>query len=719
MARRFARPLRVAICEPQLRSWGLPYLPVMWGVLKTHFETHDDATAVRWCPPIHRMENPDSIAAALLLAFDGNGPDVLGLSCYVWNWRLQREVAARVRAAAPGCLIVAGGPHPDHANPLFFKQNPFLDVVVVKDGEKPFTRILQRLLESESMEAFRAAGAPLDDIPGLVLPSRPGHLTAPPQLADDFAISHYLAQKPYYDAFFAEHEGGVAVAWESSRGCPFSCTYCDWGSSTMSRVRRFPMDRLLEEVDWFARSGVKVLFSVDSNFGMFKTDVDLTDALVKARQAHSAPGFFVYSNAKNVPGRTVDITRKLISAGLEAVHTLSVQHTDPAVLEAADRKNISVPKQMQVVKSLQADGIPINVQLILGLPEDTPARWRKTFADLFAWGVHDGHTVTPYHLLPNAPAAAPKHRQRFAIRTVERYIYDGEGHRPIQAPDPLADARGEVVVGTSSFSGDDWVTMATEAATLQALHNGGLTQMVARYARAACAIGYDAFYDCVLDEVLPSEPALAAAVAEVAACFRSFLEADTGPAMLSLPADIDFPDAKRETPPNRWLFAVFARHLEELHAALERGLAERFPRMPRLASALAYQRALQVLPTFDPAVGARVPIDHDWPAWFAGPAAHEPADRAETSDEPDKPDKAAKAARAATVPGPAACPGATLHIRDTGWNDLAGSDEFRWTPGNGGASWGRWFNQIACGRTSARRCLFQAVEVEPAEAPAC
>jgi radical SAM superfamily enzyme YgiQ (UPF0313 family) len=42
------------------------------------------------------------------------------------------------------------------------------------------------------------------------------------------------------------------VLWETNRGCPFQCTFCDWGSATAAKVNQFELDRLLREVDWFA-----------------------------------------------------------------------------------------------------------------------------------------------------------------------------------------------------------------------------------------------------------------------------------------------------------------------------------------------------------------------------------------------------------------------------------------------------------------------------------
>ena len=61
---------------------------------------------------------------------------------------------------------------------------------------------------------------------------------------------------------------------ESNRGCPFSCTFCDWGSLTNSKIKLFPLEKLEAELKWFKEHKVTYLYLTDGNFGIFK-DRDL------------------------------------------------------------------------------------------------------------------------------------------------------------------------------------------------------------------------------------------------------------------------------------------------------------------------------------------------------------------------------------------------------------------------------------------------------------
>lgn len=678
-------PARVLICEPQLVTYVLPYLPVMWGILKTYWEQHAARPdLIDWYEPIHEMRPPEELTKP----YENKPIDIVGLSCYTWNWRLQLRIAEQIRATHPDCIIVAGGPHPDYRDPQFFDKHPAIDAVVVKDGEVPFTQILERVLAFESTQAFREAGMPMSDIPGLCLPGTNGKLTSPSVVPDSYSVSAYLAQREYYEKFYREHPSGVCVAWETSRGCPFRCSYCDWGSSTMSKVRRFDMERLQAEIEWFTQNKTIALFSVDSNFGMFKTDVDITDRIVESKSTSGYPHYFVYSNAKNVPDRTVEITRKVVQAGLDTAHTLSIQHTCEDVLEATDRKNISVDKQINVVRELQNDGIPINVQLILGLPRDTPARWRRSFTDLMEWGVHDGYVITNYHLLPNAPAASPEYREQWQLRTIERYIYDGNGIQENAPVDPLTYARGDIIIETSSFDRDDWVTMSTEAAIIRGLHNPGITQGIAKFMRHSLGVPYESLYALILDDLFENTPQLRQLREQIQDCYRSFIQDNEAHALLPMPGRSD-EQFLVET--HRWLFAQIVSISDEFFTALEELLIGQYGHHDLIRSICAYQNAVLVRPDYDKRLGTIVTSKHDWISYF----------QSLQTDDIDIP-----------APDEVNC---DLIISDTGWDDRNGRSDYNWPVGRSPEAWTAWFHCIVYGRLSPMKCNHQNLELRPRE----
>ena len=85
---------------------------------------------------------------------------------------------------------------------------------------------------------------------------------------------------PYLSGSFdrlieAYPENEWLILWETNRGCPFQCTFCDWGSATKTKVRKWDMDKLFEEIEWFADNKIPYIDCCDANFGIF-TDRDLS-----------------------------------------------------------------------------------------------------------------------------------------------------------------------------------------------------------------------------------------------------------------------------------------------------------------------------------------------------------------------------------------------------------------------------------------------------------
>src|SRR5690242_9333163 len=101
----------VLISELQDIDNRYPFFPYVWAILKSSWERFGTGIdKYEWLEPIWRNEAPES----LLEPYEGVAVDVLGLSCYTWNWKLQCALAKAVKASHPNCLVVAGGPEPDY-----------------------------------------------------------------------------------------------------------------------------------------------------------------------------------------------------------------------------------------------------------------------------------------------------------------------------------------------------------------------------------------------------------------------------------------------------------------------------------------------------------------------------------------------------------------------------------------------------------------------------
>jgi putative methyltransferase len=602
----------VLISEPQGATGELqfdnakPYLPYVWAILKSYAERYGVGREYEWLDPLWRLDSPE----AMLAQYAGRRIDVLGLSCYTWNWEAQCLVAQEVKARHPECLVVAGGPEPDYKDPAFFEKHPYIDVVVVKDGEHPFSEILRHL----------ASGEPdLTGVGGLYLPGRPDSdhhtWTGPAQLPTDFDYSPYLDQHDYYQRLMDAHEEGwFDAVVETNRGCPYGCSFCDWGSNTMSKVRRFDMSRIAGEIDWLGRMRVGRVMLADANFGILPRDIEIADLFNAAREQHSGyPQFIFYSAAKNNPDRSSEIALRFARSGICTIHALSIQHTRKEVLEATNRSNISAAKQMKVVETMMAAGVPIEVQLIQGIPGDTYDLWKDCLADLMEWGVHEDYLIQAYRLLPNAPASEPEFLSRWEVRTIERIMYDLTSRQIQPVADNFARKREKVVVGSRSYSLLDWVRMSTYSAFVKCLHNSGLTQNIAMYLRLTHGVGYRDFYEHLIDNALPSPAAPRPWYQRITDQYERYLTDDDASDHMIV---ADLPQLPIALHPSRWAFVEICLQIDQFFEWLTSSLCARYPDAQHLAAVIEYQRNLVILPDYDRRSGRTFSVDLDWMSYF-------------------------------------------------------------------------------------------------------
>ncbi len=577
------------------------YLPYVWGLLRAHVEYQRPEVwdAVDWLPPLFGARPPDQALAAV----EAERVDVLGLSCYTWNWEPQRELARLAKAAHPACLVIAGGPQPDVADADFFRRNPFLDAVVVNDGEIPFGMILERVCAGER---------DLSQIPGLARPG-PDRIPVPglpPVKPVDFSRSPYVEYASVYEQILREHPG-TSIVLETNRGCPYGCSFCDWGSNTLAKIRPFDMQRVEAEARWAFSQPVFMGFLADANFGILPRDVEIAELYASLRHDDRGPRIFYYSPAKNSPDRTSAIAKTFARAGLASSHPVAVQHTDPEVLAATDRANISIEKQREVVRDLTRAGIPLSAQLILGIPGDTVDKWRQVFADLMEWGVHDCWIVSEYALLPNAPAAAPEFREKWGYETLRRATAAHGRSRP------KGDLRGtcsvDLIVACRTFTREDWVQMRTYTALVTGLHNTGYTRRIAQYLRFSHGVPYRRFYDQVILDLLRTQFEDGAWWREIEENLRAFLVDPNVSDALDCPG---IPQLGLDLRHEDWVLLETASHRDAFFEALSHFLALEHPAATALTSVIEFQKQLVITADYDPGEGRRFHSEHEWSAYF-------------------------------------------------------------------------------------------------------
>ena len=396
-------------------------------------------------------------------------PDVIGLSLYPWNVAYSLEVARAARQEWPEALIVAGGPsvprRPESTR-RFLAQHDALDVAVLSEGELTFRELLVR----------HAQGIELGDVGGIGY--RDGGrlvLTAPPQRIHEAAAN----ASPYLDGTFdelvAEGRGRFTMALlETNRGCPFTCTFCDW--SLTRHVVEFPLERVEAELDWIAANGFSHVAICDANFGIRPRDHDIARYIATTKATTGRPTYCYFYLTKNNAPRNLGTIEILHAAGIDCCVGLAVQDFDEDVLAAVKRDNIQSGEARTLRATCAERGIPTHNELIFGLPRQTYESFARTVVE--AMPPYPLHTFVVFQcrLLADTELASPESREEFGIETRScRWVpTDGDW-------EAVVDEVQELVVGTKDMPISEWRRTYRFVHLASAAYNLGLLRVVLQY----------------------------------------------------------------------------------------------------------------------------------------------------------------------------------------------------------------------------------------------
>ena len=271
-----------------------------------------------------------------------------------------------------------------------------------------------------------------------------------------------VVPSPFLEGVFApliESHPGTAwrTVWETNRGCPFKCTFCDWGSAIAAKVHRFELDRIHAEAEWIARNGIDYLFIGDANFGILPRDVEIAEAVVAAAKRHGYPKKVLVQQTKNATDRAYLTMKTIAEGGLATEMNISIQTTTPEVLEAIKRQNISLETYAELQRRFVHDGIPTFVDMIVGLPAETLQSFKESISSVIERGQH--HRVQFHNLtiLPNAEMGDPEYQRQYALKTVTCKIVNN--HASADAPPDGIYETQELVVSSSSYDEEGWREM--------------------------------------------------------------------------------------------------------------------------------------------------------------------------------------------------------------------------------------------------------------------
>ncbi|WP_421999521.1 B12-binding domain-containing radical SAM protein [Reyranella sp.] len=434
--------VRVGLVQINNSFSGQNYLPYSVALLQTYVQKMaPDAGRYDFLPPLYkRVRIADAVEAL-------KGADLVGFSTYVWNGRISLEIARRLKAARPDIAIVFGGPHVPDQPEAFLRAHPQIDLAVHNEGERTFLKLLEAFPDRDGWAA----------LPGVSMVRPDGSFVRNPNI--DRVRDLDEIPSPFLEGAFASimaanpQESWIGL-WETNRGCPFRCTFCDWGSATAAKVTKFGEERLYREVDWFAANKVEYIFCCDANFGIQKRDVDIANYVANVKRDTGFPVALSVQNTKNATERAYETQKILSDAGLNKGVALSMQSVDMKTLEAIKRDNISLGTYMELQRRFTRDKVETYSDLILGLPGETYESFVKGVDQLIENGQHNRIQFNNLSILPNAEMGDPAYQARFGMVTVESKIINIHGER-IELDDDVPEVQ-DLVVATAAMPAADW-----------------------------------------------------------------------------------------------------------------------------------------------------------------------------------------------------------------------------------------------------------------------
>jgi len=283
-----------------------------------------------------------------------HSPRVLGLGVYIWNATQTLELVSILKRLAPEMIIVLGGPeisHETEAQTLC----ALADYVVCGEGEVAFRELTVQLLAGE-----RPATKILHP--------------APPEITE--------LQMPY--AEYSEHDCQHRVIYvEASRGCPFSCEFCL--SSLDERVRAFPLDAFLTQMESLLAKGVRQFKFVDRTFNL---QIETSRKILQFFLDRYEPGLFVHFEM--IPDRLPAALREIIAAYPAGAlqFEVGVQTLNTDVEKRISRRQ-NQERMAENFAFLQTTGVHVHADLIAGLPGEDLGSFERGFDRLEAMGAQE------------------------------------------------------------------------------------------------------------------------------------------------------------------------------------------------------------------------------------------------------------------------------------------------------------------------------------------
>lgn len=294
-------------------------------------------------------------------------PDIIGLSCYIWNIDMTLKLAGLLKKVLPRVVVILGGPEVSYDPLEVMQKNSFIDYIVQGEGENTFRTLLAALLSH----------APVNTIEGLSFRQKGEVVVGKPQVVGDVNTIPF----PYCEKDIEGLKDKI-IYYESARGCPFSCQYCL--SSATSGVRFFNLERVYRELEFFIKHNVRQVKFVDRTFNARKEHYLPILRFLAKQECRTNFHFEI----------AVDLLDEEVLTFLREVPVgrfqfeIGIQSTNQQTLDKISRHNNWPRIVDHVTRIVSYNNIHVHLDLIIGLPYENVTLFGQSFNDVYQLQPH-------------------------------------------------------------------------------------------------------------------------------------------------------------------------------------------------------------------------------------------------------------------------------------------------------------------------------------------
>jgi hypothetical protein len=424
--------------------------------LKSYFDQQQTGIDLDWyCPLLHFMTKEQM--ADLI---EQNHITIMAMGVYVWNLEHCLDTAQYLKSRFGSDLtIVIGGPsNPAAHNSEWMLSNRYIDYGVFGQGENAFCNIVRARAGQIKLHELSTVNTIFVDGDRVV---RTPFRDKDRKQTYSIWTGNEKMLKDLVDRYTVDH---LILNYETSRGCPFECTFCDWSHGLSNKVTKFVYD-YRQDIALFAKYGIDKIWLADANFGQWDSDLEILDMLYE--QQHRVR-FTIYgvNTSKTKKHNVEKIYDKMAAYGFSHIFKFSIQDSNHGVLDSIRRPDITWEEHRAMIRRLSSK-YPLmswEVECIMGLPGQSLETWTQTMRDII------GSNILPrVHLLEHIPLAPINldrdyaeywNLQRQPILYQRALVNNTNDPTKISA---FEDYRFmDLVISSRLFSIDDWITMYVE-----------------------------------------------------------------------------------------------------------------------------------------------------------------------------------------------------------------------------------------------------------------